>query len=82
MLESTSQIVQTDFSITKFDGGVRESFQFVVYFTRKIDAAGLATILSPLILPYAETSTEILLTKDAHNKAVVRAQALHSAALR
>lgn len=77
MLETTSQIVQTDFSKTKFDGGVRESFQFVVYFTRKIDASGLATILSLSILPYAEISDEVLLTKEAHDKSISQAQARH-----
>ena len=82
MLETTSQIVQTDFSVTKFAGGVREAFQFVVYFTRKIDSAGLATILSPSILPFAEPPVDVLLTKDAHDKIILRAQAAHLAAFR
>jgi len=65
-----NQIAIRNFEIEKFDGGARESFQFVKFFKLKIDEAGISSILSLVLQPNVELSLDVLYTRGEHNLAV------------
>ena len=79
MLEIRSQLTQIDFVKTKFNGGVRESFQFVIFFTRKIEEAGLSSILSTILVPDVEAPYEIIITRANHSAVMATAHNAHKA---
>ena len=59
--------------------GVRESFQFVIFFTRKIEEAGLSSILSTLLVPDVEAPYEVIHIRAIHSTAMAAAHKAHKA---
>ena len=70
MSKFTNQIAKRDFETQKFDGGARESFQFVKFFQLKIDEAGISSILSLALQPNVTLGLDVLYTRGENNYVV------------
>jgi len=72
---------EKDFSVTKFDGGCRDSFQFVKYFYGVLEKERISSIINLKMSPLIKPPHDIIWLRDTHNAEVRTAKSAHDIAV-
>ena len=65
---------EKDFTITKFDGGCRDSFQFVKFFYGVLEKEAISSIIDLRLSPNIHPSPDLLLIKATHKQIIATAR--------